>query len=97
MSVAAYAFGLLMVFLLLAAQYESWTVPFAVILAVPFAVFGDLSAVWLRGMTNDIFFQIGLVTLIGLSAKNAVLLVDFANHRYHAGMSATEEIGRAHV
>src|SRR2546428_584074 len=89
-SVAAFAFGLLMVFLVLAAQYESWTVPFAVILAVPFGVFGALSAVWLRGMTNDIFFQIGLVTLIGLSAKNAILLVDFANHRYHAGMSATE-------
>jgi HAE1 family hydrophobic/amphiphilic exporter-1/multidrug efflux pump len=89
-SVAAFAFGLLMVFLVLAAQYESWTVPFAVILAVPFGVFGALSAVWVRGMTNDIFFQIGLVTLIGLSAKNAILLVDFANHRYHAGMSSSE-------
>src|SRR3989454_583627 len=89
-SVAAFAFGLLMVFLVLAAQYEGWTVPFAAILAVPFGVFGALSAVWVRGMTNDIFFQIGLVTLIGLSAKNAILLVDFANHRYHAGMSATE-------
>ena len=89
-SVAAFAFGLLMVFLVLAAQYESWTVPFAVILAVPFGLFGALSAVWVRGMTNDIFFQIGLVTLIGLSAKNAILLVDFANHRFHSGMSATE-------
>ncbi len=89
-SVAAFAFGLLMVFLVLAAQYESWVVPFAVILAVPFGVFGALSAVWLRGMTNDIFFQIGLVTLIGLSAKNAILLVDFANHRYHAGMPAAD-------
>ena len=89
-SVLAFAFGLLMVFLVLAAQYESWTVPFAVILAVPFGVFGALSAVWVRGMTNDIYFQIGLVTLIGLSAKNAILLVDFANHRYHAGMSAAD-------
>src|SRR5215470_7441044 len=89
-SLAAFSFGLLMVFLVLAAQYESWTVPFAVILAVPFGVFGALSAVWYRGMTNDIFFQIGLVTLIGLSAKNAILLVDFANHRYLAGMTATE-------
>jgi HAE1 family hydrophobic/amphiphilic exporter-1/multidrug efflux pump len=89
-SLAAFSFGLLMVFLVLAAQYESWTVPFAVILAVPFGVFGALSAVALAGMTNDIFFQIGLVTLIGLSAKNAILLVDFANHRYHTGMSATE-------
>jgi multidrug efflux pump len=89
-SVLAFAFGLLMVFLVLAAQYESWTVPFAVILAVPFGVFGALSAVWVRGMTNDIYFQIGLVTLIGLSAKNAILLVDFANHRYQAGMSAAD-------
>jgi len=89
-SAMAFAFGLLMVFLVLAAQYESWTVPFAVILAVPFGVFGALSAVWLRGMNNDIYFQIGLVTLIGLSAKNAILLVDFANHRYHAGMPAAD-------
>jgi len=89
-SVVAFTFGLLMVFLVLAAQYESWTVPFAVILAVPFGVFGALSAVWFRGMTNDIYFQIGLVTLIGLSAKNAILLVDFSNHRYQAGMPAVE-------
>jgi HAE1 family hydrophobic/amphiphilic exporter-1/multidrug efflux pump len=85
-SVYAFAFGLLMVFLVLAAQYESWTVPFAVILAVPFGVFGALSAVWLRGMSNDIYFQIGLVTLIGLAAKNAILIVEFANHRHEAGM-----------
>jgi len=85
-SVFAFAFGLLMVFLVLAAQYESWTVPFAVILAVPFGVFGALSAVWLRGMANDIYFQIGLVTLIGLAAKNAILIVEFANHRYETGM-----------
>jgi HAE1 family hydrophobic/amphiphilic exporter-1/multidrug efflux pump len=89
-SVAAFAFGLLMVFLVLAAQYESWKVPFAVILAVPFGVFGALSAVWLRGMTNDIYFQIGLVTLIGLSAKNAILIVEFANKRHEQGMPAVE-------
>lgn len=82
----AFGFGLLMVFLVLAAQYESWTVPFAVILAVPFGVFGALSAVWLRGLTNDIYFQIGLVTLIGLAAKNAILIVEFANRRYEHGM-----------
>ena len=89
-SVAAFAFGLLMVFLVLAAQYESWKVPFAVILAVPFGVFGALSAVWLRGMTNDIYFQIGLVTLIGLSAKNAILIVEFANKRHEQGMPAAD-------
>jgi multidrug efflux pump len=65
-------------------------VPFAVLLAVPFGVFGALSAVWLLGMTNDIYFQIGLLTLIGLSAKNAILIVEFANKRYEQGMSGTE-------
>jgi HAE1 family hydrophobic/amphiphilic exporter-1/multidrug efflux pump len=89
-SVQAFGFGLLMVFLVLAAQYESWGVPFAVILAVPFGVFGALSAVWLRGMSNDIYFQIGLVTLIGLAAKNAILIVEFANHRHEAGLSPKE-------
>jgi HAE1 family hydrophobic/amphiphilic exporter-1/multidrug efflux pump len=79
-----------MVFLVLAAQYESWTVPFAVILAVPFGVFGALAAVWVAGLANDIYFQIGLVTLIGLSAKNAILIVEFANKRREAGMSARE-------
>lgn len=86
-SIVAFGFGLLMVFLVLAAMYESWTVPFAVILAVPFGVFGALLAVLVRGLTNDIFFQIGLVTLIGLSAKNAILIVEFANKRYEHGMS----------
>jgi HAE1 family hydrophobic/amphiphilic exporter-1/multidrug efflux pump len=86
-SLFAFAFGLLMVFLVLAAQYESWSVPFAVLLAVPFGIFGALSAVWVRGMSNDIYFQIGLVTLIGLSAKNAILIVEFANKRYEAGQS----------
>ncbi|BFU94398.1 MAG: Efflux pump membrane transporter BepE [Nitrospira sp.] len=85
-SVVAFGFGLLMVFLVLAAQYESWKVPFAVILAVPFGVLGALSAVWLAGLTNDIYFQIGLVTLIGLAAKNAILIVEFANQRYLHGV-----------
>jgi len=85
-----FAIGLLMVFLVLAAQFESWVVPFAVILAVPFAVFGALTAVWLRGFENDIYFQIGLVTLIGLAAKNAILIVEFANTRYEAGRPLIE-------
>ncbi len=82
--------GLLMVFLVLAAQFESWAVPFAAILAVPFAIFGALIAVWTRGFENDIYFQIGLVTLIGLSAKNAILIVEFANTRYEAGRPLIE-------
>jgi HAE1 family hydrophobic/amphiphilic exporter-1/multidrug efflux pump len=92
-----FAIGLLMVFLVLAAQFESWVVPFAVILAVPFAIFGAISAVWLRGFENEIYFQIGLVTLIGLSAKNAILIVEFANTRYEAGrplMDAALEAAR---
>ena len=60
------------------------------ILAVPFAIFGALAAVWVRGFTNDIYFQIGLVTLIGLSAKNAILIVEFANTRYEAGKPLIE-------
>jgi len=89
-SIFAFVFGLLMVFLVLAALYESWSVPFAVILAVPFGIFGALSAVWLRGLRNDIYFQIGLVTLIGLAARNAILIVEFANQRYESGMPLVE-------
>ncbi|MDR1982266.1 MAG: multidrug efflux RND transporter permease subunit [Holosporaceae bacterium] len=70
--------GLLMVFLILAAQYERWTLPFAIILVVPFALLGAISAVCLRGLSNDIYFQIALVSLIGLSSKNAILIVEFA-------------------
>jgi multidrug efflux pump subunit AcrB len=79
-----------MVFLVLAAQYERWALPFAVILAVPFAVFGALLAVFLRGLENDIYFQIGLVTLIGLASKNAILIVEFASMKAQEGMSLAD-------
>ncbi len=85
-----FAFALLMVFLVLAALYESWSVPFAVILAIPFGVLGALLAIWTRGLSNDIYFQIGLVTLIGLSAKNAILIVEFASQNYASGKSLTD-------
>jgi len=81
-------FGLavLMVFLILAAQFERLTLPFAVILAVPFAAFGAFLAVWLRGLYNDVYLQIGLVTLVGLAAKNAILIVEFASQKHEEGM-----------
>ncbi len=87
-SAAMYAFGfaIIMVFLILAAQFETWALPLAVIMAVPFALAGALLAVLLRGMPNDIYFQIGLITLIGLAAKNAILIVEFASQKIAEGM-----------
>jgi len=79
-----------MVFLILAAQYEKWSLPLAVILAVPFALFGALAAVMIRGMPNDIYFQIGLVVLIGLAAKNAILIVEFAAQKRAEGLDVLE-------
>ena len=89
---SAIAFGLaiVMVFLILAALYERWLLPFTVVLAVPFAVFGALGFVGLRGLENDIYFQIGLVVLIGLSGKNAILIIEFAQQGYLEGKSAVE-------
>ena len=85
----ALALGALMVFLILAAQYEKWSLPISVLLALPFGTFGALAAVWLRGMNNDVYFQIGLVTLLGLAAKNAILIVEYASLKFHEGMSAS--------
>jgi len=87
-SAIIFVFAIVMVFLILSAQYEQWSLPLAVITAVPFGIFGALVSVWLRGMENDVYFQIGLVTLIGLSAKNAILIVEFAELKYHEGLSA---------
>ncbi len=89
-SALAFVFGIVMVFLILAAQYEKWSLPLAVILAVPFALFGALAAVMIRGMPNDIYFQIGLVVLIGLAAKNAILIVEFAAQKRAQGMRVRE-------
>ena len=89
-SMLAFGLALVMVFLILAAQYERWTLPVAVLLAVPFAMLGALLAVLFRGMSNDIYFQIGLVTLIGLAAKNAILIVEFAAQNMEQGMGAAE-------
>jgi HAE1 family hydrophobic/amphiphilic exporter-1/multidrug efflux pump len=85
----ALGLAVVMVFLILAAQYEKWSLPLSVLLALPFGTFGALAAVWLRGLTNDVYFQIGLVTLLGLAAKNAILIVEFAVLKYEEGLSAS--------
>ncbi len=86
----AFGFAIIMVFLILAAQFETWALPLAVIMAVPFALAGAFLAVLLRGMPNDIYFQIGLITLIGLAAKNAILIVEFASQKMEEGMPVAE-------
>jgi HAE1 family hydrophobic/amphiphilic exporter-1/multidrug efflux pump len=82
--------GVLMVFLILAALYERWSLPFAIILAVPFGLMGAYVAIWWRGISNDVYFNVGLVTLIALSAKNAILIVEFAIIKREEGLSVIE-------
>jgi len=87
---ALYALSLLVVFLCLAALYESWSIPFAVMLVVPLGVIGAVLATTGRGLTNDVFFQVGLLTTIGLTAKNAILIVEFAKDLHRDGMELFE-------
>jgi len=94
---ALYAISLLVVFLCLAALYESWSIPFSVMLVVPLGVIGAVIATYLRGLENDVYFQVGMLTIIGLAAKNAILIVEFANDlnvRGKALLEATLEASR---
>lgn len=86
----AFIFGLIMVFLILAAQYEKWSLPVGVVMSVPFAVGGALLLTWVMGLENDVYFQVGLVTLVGLSAKNAILITEFAAENLRSGMSVVD-------
>jgi multidrug efflux pump subunit AcrB len=98
-SVLALGMAVIMVFLILAAQYERWSLPFSVLMALPFGTFGALAAIWVNNLklpllggtplTNDVYFQIGLVTLLGLAAKNAILIVEYALLRFQEGLSAS--------
>jgi multidrug efflux pump subunit AcrB len=87
---ALYVISLTVVFLCLAALYESWSIPVAVMLVVPLGIIGTITATLLRGLGNDVFFQVGLLTTVGLSAKNAILIVEFAKANYERGIPVVE-------
>jgi len=89
-TLSLYAVSLLVVFLCLAALYESWSIPFAVMLVVPLGIIGAVLATYLRGLSNDVFFQVGLLTTVGLTSKNAILIVEFAKDNYNQGMDLIE-------
>jgi HAE1 family hydrophobic/amphiphilic exporter-1 len=89
-AVPLYAFSILIIFLCVAALYESWTIPFVNMLMLPLGVFGATAATWLRGMPNDVYFQIGFLTTLGLSTKNAILIIQFAQHRMGHGERLVE-------
>src|SRR5258705_11710970 len=86
LATVVFALAIVFVFLILAMQYESWSMPFMVLLTVPLALFGALFALWVRGMQIDVYSQIGFVMLIGLAAKNAILIVEFARRRRSEGL-----------
>lgn len=90
-----YALSILVVFLCLAALYESWSLPASVIMVIPVGVIGALAAVTLRGLTNDVYFQVGLLTTIGLAAKNAILIVEFAKSLVETGMNTFDAVVEA--
>ncbi|MBI9078740.1 MAG: multidrug efflux RND transporter permease subunit [Pseudodesulfovibrio sp.] len=93
-----FGLAIVMVFLVLAAQYESWTTPFAVILCVPLGIFGAMSAQWIRGLDDNVYAQVGLIMLIGLAAKNAIMIVEFAKEKHDQGMPLVEAaLAAAHL